>query len=61
VLRSFMEARLAGVVKGAEAAVYAPSPMEDYVTLGQELVELGLRRNARARLEKGNRPTLTAL
>ena len=52
VLRAFMEARLAGVVKGAEAAVYEPTPMERYVLLGAEAVELGLRRNARDRLGK---------
>lgn len=52
VLRAFMEARLAGVVKGAEAEVYQPTPMETYLALGQQVVELGLRRNARARLGK---------
>ena len=52
VLRAFMEARLAGVVKGAEAAVYEPSLMEQYMVLGAEVVELGLRRNARDRLGK---------
>ncbi|MGV8985093.1 MAG: BrnA antitoxin family protein [Cypionkella sp.] len=52
VLRAFMEARLAGVVKGAEAAVYEPTAMEQYVMLGAEVVELGIRRNARARLDK---------
>ena len=50
VLRAFMEARLAGVVKGAEAAVYEPSGMERYLLLGSEVVELGIRRNARDRL-----------
>lgn len=50
VLRAFMEARLAGVVKGAEAKVYEPTLMERYVMLGAEVVELGLRRNARDRL-----------
>ena len=52
VLRAYMEARLAGVVKGAEAAVYEPSLAERYVALGQAVVELGIRRNARARLGK---------
>lgn len=52
VLRAFMEARLAGVVKGAEAVVYEPTEMERYAMLGAELVELGLRRNARARLDR---------
>lgn len=52
VLRAFMEARLAGVVKGAEAAVYEPTLMEQYVALGQQVVEVGVRRNARARLGK---------
>ena len=52
VLRAFMEARLAGVVKGAEAAIYQPTGMERYLMLGAEVVELGLRRNARDRLGK---------
>ncbi len=52
VLRAFMEARLAGVVKGAEAAVYEPTGMEKYMALGAEVLELGIRRNARDRLGK---------
>lgn len=52
VLRAFMEARLAGVVKGAEATVYEPSALELYAVLGAELVEVGIRRNARLRLGK---------
>lgn len=52
VLRAFMEARLAGVVKGAEAAVYQPTGMERYLALGIEAVELGIRRNVRDRLGK---------
>jgi uncharacterized protein (DUF4415 family) len=52
VLRVFMEARLAGVVKGAEAAVYQPTMAERYVQMGVEVVDLGIRRNARARLGK---------
>lgn len=50
VLRAFMEARLAGVVKGAEAKVYEPTLTEQYLMLGAEVVELGIRRNARDRL-----------
>jgi hypothetical protein len=52
VLRAFMEARLAGVVKGPEAAVYEPTGMEKYMALEAEVLELGIRRNARARLGK---------
>ena len=52
VLRAFMEARLAGVVKGAEAALYEPMLSERYIALGAQVVEFGIRRNARARLGK---------
>lgn len=52
VLRAFMEARLAGLVKGAEAAVYEPTGVELYAVLGAEVVDVGIRRNARLRLGK---------
>ncbi|MGL6211462.1 MAG: BrnA antitoxin family protein [Paracoccaceae bacterium] len=49
VLRAFMHARLAGVVKGAEAVEYAPTPFEAYVAEAEGLVEMTSRRNALAR------------
>jgi len=49
VLRAFMHARLAGVVKGAEAVDYAPTAMEAYLAEAGAVVELTSQRNARAR------------
>ena len=49
VLRAYMLARLAGVVKGAEAVRYVPLPMEAYTVEMADLTDLTLRRNALAR------------
>ncbi|MFN3970344.1 MAG: BrnA antitoxin family protein [Gemmobacter sp.] len=45
VLRAFMHARLAGVVRGPEAVDYAPTPMERYVIEGRSVIEAMARRN----------------
>lgn len=52
VLRAFMHARLAGVVKGPETVTYAPDPVEAYVAAARDLVAFTSRRNARGRLGK---------
>jgi hypothetical protein len=49
VLRTFMQARLAGVVTGPEATEYRPLPMEQYLQEGREVITLISARNARAR------------
>ena len=48
VLRSFMYARLAGVVKGPEAVAYGPTPVERYLIEAQSIIEALQRRNLRA-------------
>ena len=48
VLRAFMHARLAGVVKGPEAVDYAPTPMERYLVEAAGIVEAMQKRNLRA-------------
>ena len=48
VLRAFMHARLAGVVKGPEAVEYALTAMERYVLEASGIIEALSRRNLRA-------------
>ena len=47
VLRAFMQARLAGVVKGPEDVDYKPTPLEIYLVETVELIQHMSRRNAR--------------
>ena len=47
VLRAFMQARLAGVVKGPEDEDYKPTPLETYMVEVVELIQQMSRRNAR--------------
>lgn len=47
VLRAFMQARLAGVVKGPEDVDYKPTPLETYLVDTAELIQHMSRRNAR--------------
>ncbi len=47
VLRAFMQARLAGVVKGAEDVAYQPTAMEVYLIGAAELAQEISRLNAR--------------
>jgi hypothetical protein len=49
VLRAYMEARLAGVVKGAEAVDYRPSGLEEYLAGAVEVIELTHKLNVRHR------------
>lgn len=49
VLRAYMLARLADVVKGAEAEVYKPTGMELYLTGVMEVMEATHLRNAQVR------------
>jgi hypothetical protein len=48
VLRAFMHARLAGVVKGPEGVDYAPTPVERYVAEGRSIIEAVAQRNMAA-------------
>lgn len=48
VLRAFMHARLAGVVKGAEAVEYGPTPVERYLVEAASIIEALSRRNLMA-------------
>jgi uncharacterized protein (DUF4415 family) len=48
VLRSFMHARLAGVVKGPEAVEYQPTAMERYLLEAASIIEALQKRNLRA-------------
>lgn len=48
VLRAFMHARLAGVVKGPEAVEYGPTKLEAYAMEAQSIIEALSRRNLRA-------------
>ena len=50
VLRAFMHGRLAGVVKGAEAVGYQPSPMEAYLAEAATVLALMERHTAMGRL-----------
>lgn len=50
VLRAFMHGRLAGVVKGAEAVGYQPSPMEAYIAEAAAVLAMIERHNAMGRL-----------
>jgi hypothetical protein len=52
VLRAFMHARLAGVVKGPEDVTYQPTPMEAYLAEAASFLEFSNRRNSRARSGK---------
>lgn len=47
VLRAFMQARLAGVVKGPEDVAYRPTPQETYMVEVAELIQQISRSNAR--------------
>jgi hypothetical protein len=49
VLRAYMLARLADVVKGAEAVSYQPTDMERYLTGAAEVIEMTMLYNAKAR------------
>ncbi len=46
VLRAFMHARLAGVVPGPEAVVYAPDPEEEARALRREILDTAHREQA---------------
>ncbi len=48
VLRAFMHARLAGVVKGPETVDYGPTSLERYLTEAQSIIEALSRRNLAA-------------
>lgn len=48
VLRAFMHARLAGVVKGPEDVAYQPTPIEAYLAEAAAVAELDSQCNARA-------------
>ena len=47
VLRAFMQARLAGVVKGPEDVDYKPTPLETYLVDTAELIQHMSRRDGR--------------
>lgn len=49
VLRAFMHARLAGVVKGAEDVAYAPNTLDTYMAEVGSVLEYGFETNARIR------------
>lgn len=53
VLRAFMQARLAGVVKGAEDVRYQLTPLETYQAEVEGLVDHIMLRNIRVRAGKG--------